>query len=341
MALVNAQAWMAGLKQPLQAAYVVFGEEDLLRIEAVDALRQAARTQEYFDRQVLSIEGNFDWSLLHEATQSMGLFSERKLIEIHMPTGKPGKEGAERLLQAAAAFAEDTVTVLVLPNMDKTQQKSKWFQAWLQAACVLECKAVSAAQLPQWIERRLQQHRLSIESDALDVLAQRVEGNLLAAKQEIDKLALLHGAGIRLTLLDAQQAVADVARFDVFDLAQSWMQGNASRVLQLLASLQGEGDEPVLVVWAVSEDLRAMLRLKAGMASGESEQILRRNLRLWGDKYSWAQQALRRVGVRRVLMALQQCALIDRQIKGASEGKAWQSMQELLLDLCQTTQKTS
>lgn len=339
MALVSAQAWMAGLKQPLQGAYVVFGEEDLLRIEAVDALRAAARAQEYFDRQVLSVEGNFDWSLLHEATQSMGLFSERKLIEIHIPTGKPGKEGAERLLQAAAAFAEDTVTVLVLPNMDKTQQKSKWFQAWLQAACVLECKAVSVAQLPQWIEKRLQQHRLSIDADALDVLAQRVEGNLLAAKQEIDKLALLHGTGARLNLQDAQQAVADVARFDVFDLAQSWMQGNVSRVLQLLASLQSEGDEPVLVVWAVSEDLRAMLRLKAGLSSGESEQILRRNLRLWGDKYAWAQQALRRVGARRVLAALQQCALIDRQIKGAAEGEAWQQMQNMLLDLCQKHSK--
>ncbi|UOO93724.1 MULTISPECIES: DNA polymerase III subunit delta [Vitreoscilla] len=332
---------MASLKQPLPAAYVVFGEEDLLRIEAVDALRAAAREQEYFDRQVLTVDSHFDWSLLREATQSMGLFSERKLIEIHLPTGKPGKEGAEALLQAAAAFAEDTVTVLVLPNMDKTQQKSKWFQAWLQAACVLECKAVSAAQLPRWIEQRLQQHQLHMAADALDVLAQRVEGNLLAAKQEIDKLALLHGAGARLGLQDAQQAVADVARFDVFDLAQSWMQGNVSRVLQLLASLQSEGDEPVLVVWAVSEDLRALLRLKAGLSSGESEQILRRNLRLWGDKYAWAQQALRRVGVRRVLMALQQCALIDRQIKGAADGKAWQSMQDLLLDLCQKTQKHS
>lgn len=124
MALLNAQAWMASLKQPLQAAYVVFGEEDLLRIEALDALRVAAKAQEYFDRQVLTIEGNFDWSLLYEATQSMGLFSERKLIEIHIPTGKPGKEGAEALLQAAQAFAEDTVTVLVLPNMDKTDRKS-------------------------------------------------------------------------------------------------------------------------------------------------------------------------------------------------------------------------
>ena len=133
MPLLQEAAWLKSLKQPLGAAYLIFGEEDLLRIEALGALRAAARQQEYFDKQVLQVEGHFDWSLLKEAAQSMGLFAERKLIEIHIPTGKPGKEGGEALLQAAAVFPPDTVTVLVLPNMDKTQQKSKWFQAWLQA----------------------------------------------------------------------------------------------------------------------------------------------------------------------------------------------------------------
>ena len=195
MPLLQETAWLKSLKQPLGAAYLIFGEEDLLRIEAMDALRAAARQQEYFDKQVLQVEGHFDWSLLKEAAQSMGLFAERKLIEIHIPTGKPGKEGGEPLLQAAASFTPETVTVLVLPNMDKTQQKSKWFQAWLQAASALECKEVGAKQLPQWIAGRLQQQGLGIERDALDVLADRVEGNLLAAKQEIDKLALLHPNG--------------------------------------------------------------------------------------------------------------------------------------------------
>ena len=335
MPLLQETAWLKALKQPLGAAYLIFGEEDLLRIEALDALRAAARQQEYFDKQVLQVEGHFDWSLLKEAAQSMGLFAERKLIEIHIPTGKPGKEGGEALLQAAAVFPPDTVTVLVLPNMDKTQQKSKWFQAWLQAASALECKEVGAKQLPQWIAGRLQQQGLGIEREALEVLADRVEGNLLAAKQEIDKLALLHPNGGQIDLVQAQQAVADVARFDVFDLAQSWMLGDAKRVLHLCASLQAEGDEPVLLLWALSEDLRALVRLKAMHAQGEGEQTIRRNLRLWGDKYSWAERALRRIGVKKALAALQVCAAIDRQIKGAEAGVAWQTTEQLLLDLCQ------
>ena len=334
MPLMQDAAWFKALKQPLAAAYLVYGEEDLLRIEAVDALRAAARAQEYFDKQVLQVEGHFDWSLLKEAAQSMGLFAERKLIEIHIPTGKPGKEGDEALLQAASHFPPDTVTVLVLPAMDKTQQKSKWFQAWLQAASAIECKEVTAKQLPQWIAGRLQQQGLRIDGDALDVLAERVEGNLLAAKQEIDKLALLHPDGGQILLQQAQQAVADVARFDVFDLAQSWMLGDAKRVLHLCASLQAEGDEPVLLLWAVSEDLRALLRLKAMQAQGEGEQSIRRNLRLWGDKYFWAERALRRIGVKHTLAALQTCAAIDRQIKGAQDGVAWQTTEQMLLDLC-------
>ena len=334
MPLMQDAAWFKALKQPLAAAYLVYGEEDLLRIEAVDALRAAARAQEYFDKQVLQVEGHFDWSLLKEAAQSMGLFAERKLIEIHIPTGKPGKEGGEALLQAASHFPPDTVTVLVLPAMDKTQQKSKWFQAWLQAASAIECKEVTAKQLPQWIAGRLQQQGLRIDGDALDVLAERVEGNLLAAKQEIDKLALLHPDGGQILLQQAQQAVADVARFDVFDLAQSWMLGDAKRVLHLCASLQAEGDEPVLLLWAVSEDLRALLRLKAMQAQGEGEQSIRRNLRLWGDKYFWAERALRRIGVKHTLAALQTCAAIDRQIKGAQDGVAWQTTEQMLLDLC-------
>ena len=334
MPLMPDAAWFKALKQPLAAAYLVYGEEDLLRIEAVDALRAAARAQEYFDKQVLQVEGHFDWSLLKEAAQSMGLFAERKLIEIHIPTGKPGKEGGEALVQAASHFPPDTVTVLVLPAMDKTQQKSKWFQAWLQAASAIECKEVTAKQLPQWIAGRLQQQGLRIDGDALDVLAERVEGNLLAAKQEIDKLALLHPDGGQILLQQAQQAVADVARFDVFDLAQSWMLGDAKRVLHLCASLQAEGDEPVLLLWAVSEDLRALLRLKAMQAQGEGEQSIRRNLRLWGDKYFWAERALRRIGVKHTLAALQTCAAIDRQIKGAQDGVAWQTTEQMLLDLC-------
>ena len=198
---------------------------------------------------------------------------------------------------------------------------------------VLEAKAVAPHALPQWIQGRLKQQSLDIEPEALALFAERVEGNLLAARQEIEKLALLHPQGHLINIADAEAAVATVARFDVFQLAGAWMKGDALRVSRLLDGLEEEGEEPVLLLWAVAEDIRTLIRLTAALKQGQNIQSLRNSLRLWGDKQTLAPMAAKRIFINRLLDALKTCAKIDRIIKGAEEGDAWTEFKQLVTSL--------
>ena len=319
---------------PLKPLYVIHGEEDLLRVEALDVLRQAARQQGYLNREVYSADSaSFDWQELLHAAGSMGLFADLKLLEIHIPGGKPGKAGGDALQELAGRLPEDTAVVLMLPKLERAQMQAKWFAALAKHGVVLEAKAVSGAALPQWIQGRLKQAGLEIEADALSLFAERVEGNLLAAKQEIDKLALLHPRGHLLNVADAEAAVANVARFDVFQLAGAWMSGDAARTARLLEGLEADGEEPVMLLWALAEDIRTLIRLTAALKQGQSVQSVRNSLRLWGDKQTLAPMAVRRISIARLLAALQDCAKIDCMIKGAEVGNAWAEFKHLTLEL--------
>ena len=319
---------------PLKPLYVIHGEEDLLRVEALDVLRQAARQQGYLNREVYSADSaSFDWQELLHAAGSMGLFADLKLLEIHIPGGKPGKAGGDALQELAGRLPEDTAVVLMLPKLERAQMQAKWFAALAKHGVVLEAKAVSGAALPQWIQGRLKQAGLEIEADALSLFAERVEGNLLAAKQEIDKLALLHPRGHLLNVADAEAAVANVARFDVFQLAGAWMSGDAARTARLLEGLEADGEEPVMLLWALAEDIRTLIRLTAALKQGQSVQSVRNSLRLWGDKQTLAPMAVRRISITRSLSALQDCATIDCTIMGAEAVNAWAEFKHLTLEL--------
>lgn len=321
---------------PLKPLYVIHGEEDLLRIEALDTLRAAAKRQGYLNREVYTADNAFDWNELLQSAGSAGLFADLKLLEIHIPGGKPGKNGGEALQSLAERLPEDTVTVVMLPKLEKAQMQAKWFGALAARGIMLEAKAVGTAALPQWIRGRLKKLGLGIESDALTLFAERVEGNLLAAKQEIDKLSLLYEAGHLLQTADIEQAIAQVARFDVFQLSSAWMAGDMARVARLLDGLQAEGDEPVLMLWSVAEDIRTMIRLAAALRQGKTVAQVRNELRLWGDKAQYAAQAAYRFSAGQWLELLQECAKIDRQIKGAEDGNAWDSLRHLLMRLSRT-----
>ena len=321
------------LKAGLHNLYVIHGEEDLLRIEAADLLRATAKRMGYHRDSFTVDSASFDWGDILANADSASLFAEQKLLEIHIPSGKVGKQGGEILLELAEHLPPDTVTLIVLPKLEKAQIQSKWFGALAKYGTILEAKAVTSTTLPAWISERLQQYGLEADADALALFAERVEGNLLAAKQEIDKLALLYPKGHLLTMADAEQAVANVARFDVFQLASAWMNGDARRVMRLLDGLAAEGDEPVLLLWALAEDVRTLIRLSAAIKQGQSVQAVRNQLRLWDDKQTLAPKAAARLSPMRLLAALQECARIDRQIKGAEDGDAWASFRQLVLQL--------
>ncbi|MBP6345096.1 DNA polymerase III subunit delta [Neisseriaceae bacterium CLB008] len=333
MAALSFNQLASHLKGPLAPLYVIHGEEALLSLEALDALRAAAKAQGYLSREQSMVENHFDWSSWLQDNDSVSLFSEQKLLELHIPTGKPGKEGGDALQQLVQRLPQDTVVVILLPKLERVQLQSKWFTALAQAAQVLEAKAIGLEGLPAWLSGRLADQNLSMTTEALALFAERVEGNLLAAKQELDKLALIFPEGTELSWDDVQEAIAHVARFDVFQLAAAWMRGDATRVVKLLDGLAQEGGEPVLLLWALSEDIRLLLRLKAGLAQNQTIQSMSRSLRLWGEKQHLAPKALNRLGTGQLLNALQTCAQIDRQIKGAEAGDAWLGLKNLALTL--------
>ncbi|HSC78994.1 MAG TPA: DNA polymerase III subunit delta, partial [Chitinolyticbacter sp.] len=271
------------LARGLAPLYTIHGDEAFLAIEAAQVLRDAARAAGYGEREVLTVEAGFSWSQLGMIANSFSLFAEHKLVELRIPTGKPGVEGAKVIEAYATNLPPDTITLVQLPKLDRTAQNGKWFQALANAGEVVEAKPVERAQLPGWVAQRLAAQGQRMSSEALDFLADRVEGNLFAAHQEVLKLGLLHLAG-ELTLDDVQHAVANVARFDVFQLGHALLAGDAERFVRMLQGLKAEGEAPHLILWAMAEEIRSLTRIGQGRSRGmPMAQLLKEN-RVWGEK---------------------------------------------------------
>lgn len=319
---LRADALSAHLAKGLGRLYTVYGDEPLLAQEAVDAIRVTARSAGFTERNVFTVERGFDWSSLLGASQSMSLFGDRQLVEVRIPTGKPGKEGGEMLQQIAASARanDDVLTLITLPRLDAATQKTAWFNALADHGVALKIDKVERAQLPAWIGQRLaaQGQRLAPGEPgrrALEFIAERVEGNLLAAHQEIQKLALLHPAGV-LDFESVQEAVLNVARYDVFKLNEAVLAGDVGRTARMLDGLRGEGEAAVLVLWALTEEVRTLLRLKRGVAAGKPLAVLLRENRVWGPRERLMGPALSRVSESALERGLELAAKIDRQVKG-------------------------
>lgn len=308
------------LAKGLAGLYVVYGDEHLLAQEACDRIRAAARAAGFTDRSVFTVERGFDWSSLLGASQSMSLFGDRQLVELRIPTGKPGKEGAEALKTLAGAANPDVLTLVTLPRLDAATQKSAWFTALADNGVALKIDPVERAQLPNWIGQRLAQQgqRVAPGEDgrrALQFVAERVEGNLLAAHQEIQKLGLLYPQGV-LSFEQIHDAVLNVARYDVFKLNEAMLTGDAGRLARMLDGLHGEGEASVLVLWALVEEIRTLLRVKRGVAAGKPLATLLRENRVWGPRERLIGPALSRLTEPALERALVLAARLDRQVKG-------------------------
>ncbi|MFC5429640.1 DNA polymerase III subunit delta [Paraburkholderia denitrificans] len=315
-----------GLASGLAGLYVVYGDEHLLAQEACDRIRAAARAAGFTDRSVFTVERGFDWSSLLGASQSMSLFGDRQLVELRIPSGKPGKEGVDALKtlaeSARSAANPDVLTLVTLPRLDAATQKSAWFSALAEAGVALKIDPVERAQLPNWIGQRLAQQgqRVAPGEDgrrALQFVAERVEGNLLAAHQEIQKLGLLYEQGV-LSFEQIHDAVLNVARYDVFKLNEAMLTGDVGRLARMLDGLRGEGEAAVLVLWAVVEEIRTLLRIKRGVAAGKPLAMLLRENRVWGPRERLIGPALSRLTDAALERALAMAARLDRQVKGLS-----------------------
>lgn len=324
------------LQGSLAPVYVVSGDEPLLCQEACDAIRNACRQQGFSERQVFNADNQFDWGHLLQASASLSLFAEKRLLELRMPSGKPGDKGVA-LLEYLARPAEDTVLLISLPKLDGTTQKSKWAKTLIEGSnCqFLQIWPVDAAQLPQWIRQRLSQAGLSASAEAVDMLSIRVEGNLLAAAQEIEKLKLL-AEGNQVDLATVQAAVSDSARFDVFGLIDCALNGEAAHALRMLEGLRGEGVEAPVILWALAREVRLLASIAQQYSQGVPLEKAFSAARppVWDKRRPLVSKALQRHSAARWAQLLRDAQQIDAQIKGQAPGDPWSGLSLLTLAIC-------
>lgn len=317
------------LSRELKDLYTVFGDEPLLTLEASDRIRAKARADGYAERDILSVDSGFKWSELAMAGNSQSLFASRKLLELRIPTGKPGAEGSAALQAYCEAPPPDTVTLVYLPDVDWRAQKTGWFEALDRAGVMVEAKIVPRKALPQWLAGRLRAQHQDADAETLDFIADRVEGNLMAAYQEVQKLALLFPAG-KIAFEQARDAVLDVARYDVFNLGAVMIEGDPLRLARTLDGLKGEGAAPPLVLWALCEEVRAVGKIITGVASGKPISMLWREAKIWGSVHQiLMQQNVKRFSLSQATEALRHAAAIDRMIKGLTKGDVWDELLQL------------
>jgi DNA polymerase-3 subunit delta len=310
----------AQLAKTLLPAYVIHGDEPLLAMEAADAVRAAARRAGFSERQVLEPGRSFDWSEFTHAAASLSLFAEKKLIELRLPTGKPGTQGASALASYCEQPGSDQLLLVTLPRLDRTGQGSAWFNGLARLGAVVDIWPLDRARLPAWISERLARQKQRAPREVLEHLAERVEGNLLAAHQELQKLALLAPEG-ELTMEAVQEAVASVARYDPYDAAEALVSGELARYVRVIEGLRGEGEAPPFVLFALSSALFAL-------HEGNPERIFNRSLR------RAVEGAQRRFAPRKVERAIADAAALDRSIKGVGAGdEPWQAFVRLGLNL--------
>lgn len=332
------------LARGLKPVYTVHGDEPLLAQEAGDAIRAAARKAGYVERKVFTVSGaHFDWSGVLGAAQAMSLFADRQLIEIRIPSGKPGKDGSDALQRYCEHLADDVLTLVQLPRLDFQQQKSAWFGALDGAGVTVRVEPIERKALPMWIAQRLARQDQRVEAGeagqrTLAFFADRVEGNLLAAHQELQKLALLHPAG-ELTFEQVEAAVLDVARYDVFKLGEAVLAGQVARALRMLDGLKAEGEAPVLVHWTLAEDLRGLARARAALDDGKPLPMALREARAWGAKERLFERALPLLAGHQLDHLLEAASICDGLVKGLRHPEwpadPWDGLKRLVLMVLQ------
>ncbi len=324
------------LKKSLPTICLISGDEPLLLGEACDAVRAAARAQGFSERQVFFVERGFDWQEVRAATQAMSLFAEQRLIEIRLAGASPGNEGSEVICDIAAQAAGDLLIMVVADKLDARSLSTKWVTAIDKYGVLVQVWPIEATQLPAFVEKRLKRAGLKFDAGVAELIAERVEGNLLAAQQEIDKLALLHTGSandVALTVDNVLDAVADSARYDVLQLGMAAMQGNAARALHILDGLQQEGIDAVLVLWGVNKDLQWLARVAFAAARGQGIDSAMMAAGVWKPRQAAMKQALTRLKLPALRAMLVDAAQVDAAIKGANRRNPWLELRGLVARL--------
>lgn len=318
---------------PLAPVYLISGDEPLLVQEVTDQIRSTAKTQGFTERELLHAEAGFDWNTVLIEANSLSLFSEKKVLEIRIPNGKPGDKGSKALQEYTANPNSDTLVLIITPKLDSSSTRSKWVKAVESIGAFIQLWPITANQLPQWIHQRLQQAGIKANKQAISILAERVEGNLLAAVQEIEKLKLLAPEG-EVDIDTMSTIVADSARFSVFSLVDKALEGEAQSACRTLRGLRDEGTEATVILWALTRELRILLKASDAQAAGDHLDWALKNLGVWEKRKPLAKSALRRLPPAQLRQMLKLAGGIDRAIKGMRTACPWDDITTLVLMFC-------
>ena len=316
------------LQEKLLAFYTVYGEESLLAIEAADLIRTKAHMNGYIEREIFTIDGQFKKSDLLLKSNSLSLFGEQRLIDIRVPSGKPGKEGGKAIEDYCSSLPPDTLTLVTLPKIDKQGKTTKWFKALENMGPMISVSLVELSQLPNWISQRLSKQNQNTDPDTLQFFAEKVEGNLLAANQEIKKLALLYPPGT-LSFTQIKDAVLEVARYDIFKLSDAMVTGEIARFILVLKGLQGEGTTVPFILTILVAQIRSLIIIRKGLDSGKPYAQLMKEAKVWGDRQRIMENAAKRVSLKLLVQELLHAAKIDKISKGVAKGNAWDEIEQL------------
>lgn len=321
------------LQKQLLPVYLVSGDEPLLVQECCDQIRARAVEQGCSEREVLDAgTTTFNWQDILQSATSMSLFAERRLVELRLPSGKPGAEGSKALCEYLELVGSEDVLLIISGKIDKQSTGSKWYKALDKAGATIQVWPVDARELPRWLQQRVRQSGMDIDRDALQLLCEKVEGNLLAAVQEVEKLKLLASDG-RITLDTVTGAVSDNARYKLFDTIDSALRGEAATSLRMLHGLRGEGTEPPVVLWALLREIRTLREARQAVDKGQAAQQALAGLRVWKNRMGLMQGALARHDKASLDNLLEQAARVDGSIKGFSDGRPWDNMEVLVMGL--------
>ncbi len=322
------------LAKSIAPVYLICGDEPLQMSEALDAVRAAAKAQGFISRELFYVDNGFDWGRLQEASGSFSLFGDLKIIDLRL-SAKPDKEGCEALENYARRLPEDAVLIITLPKLGAAEQKAPWFQALETKGVFVQVWPLAGQTLIAWLDKRMGAKKMLADRSGLAILAARVEGNLLAAAQEIEKMHILYGS-VRISDDMIRKAVADSARYDVYTLAEAALLGQALRAQRVLFGLRGEGVASAVVLWALARDIRLLCGVKALMEKGESLEsaFAKQKERVWDKRKTSLENAAMKLGLDQAYRILLLCAKADRIIKGMETGDAWECLLDICLNLC-------
>lgn len=320
------------LQKTLAPCYLVTGDEHLLVSEALDAIREAAREQGFSSRELHVATAGFDWAQLRDSSCNLSLFAERRIIELRLPTGKPGKVGGQAIVDLLQNTGPDLMLIVSAPKLDRSSQSSQWAKALDKKGASVAVWPIGLRELPGWIAERMRSAGLQPDRGAVALIADRVEGNLLAAGQEIEKLRLILGEG-EVSAADVGKAVANSSRYDVFKLVDAALAGDAKRAVKVLDGLQSEGVEPVIVVWALTRELRTLVTLGEAIASGMDLSAGMQKAGVWRNRQVLVRSCIGRHQLRDFYRLLKTTGTADQAAKGQNHADPWQLATDIILGL--------